>query len=85
MSGAVAVLGFAVWSAVPVRTLPPPAVVRVCGENNNGVWARRQDVVATVAMLEQQGCFRSDIRFYRIDHEWTFVYGTRLLVGEAAK
>jgi len=74
-------VGVAVWAGVP-QVMPPPAVVRICGENNNGMWVRRQDVAATIASLEQQGCFRRDIQFFKLDHEWVFIWGTRLILGE---
>jgi len=81
--GLVLAAGWSVFGGQP-DIWPPPAVVRLCGstDRSNGVWVRQKQLPDTIAMLEQQGCFRRDIQSYYLDNEWVFVFGTRLLVGE---
>lgn len=61
---------------------PPPAVVRICGENGNGVWVRHEDSKTIIESLLAQGCFAEDIRIVYYDKEWAFIYGTYVLIGE---
>lgn len=65
-----------------VRDDPPPAVVRICGIDGNGVTVPREVADAWALSLEAQGCFPEHIYKIDLSKEWVFVYGHRVLIGE---
>jgi len=61
---------------------PPPAVVRICGEDNNGITVLHRQVNKTKKQLLAQGCFAEDIHIEILDANYSFVWGHKVLIGE---
>lgn len=61
---------------------PPPAIVVICGENGNGVTVLNKDVDNMQETLFAQGCFYSDQRVISLGGGYSFVFGTKVLIGE---
>lgn len=64
------------------KGLPPPAVVRICGDDGNGLIVLHRNVPHTQADLFAQGCNYEDQRVVTLDVTYSFVYGTKVLIGE---
>lgn len=64
------------------RALTPPAVVHVCGKDGNGLTVLHRNVSHTQADLFAQGCNYEDQKVIVLDATYSFVYGTKVLIGE---
>lgn len=62
--------------------LPPPAIVVICGEDGNGLVVLKSAIDDTRDSLYKQGCFYEDIKVISLDEDYSFVYGTKVLIGE---
>jgi hypothetical protein len=64
---------------------PPPAVVRICGEDGNGLTVLKINIDSTMNTLYKQGCFYEDQHVIPLDENYSFVYGTKVLIGESKR